>query len=86
MSEQKPSIGRTVHYLSHGTPVLQDGSQTYTSECRAAIITELTDQAAIGGDCVSLCVLNPTGQFFRQHVCQDETAAVGGTWHWPERV
>lgn len=33
---QKPSIGRTVHYVSFGTP----GGE-YTSQCRAAIVTEV---------------------------------------------
>ncbi len=88
-ADQVPSIGRIVHYRSHGTPIRPDGSQAYTSQCRAAIITELTGETVHdGGACVSLCVLNPTGQFFNQHVCQDETAddRRGGTWHWPERV
>lgn len=35
---------------------------------------------------VSLCVLNPTGQFFSADVEQDEDGHAGGTWHWPERV
>lgn len=55
MSDQKPSVGRIVHYVSYGTP----GGE-YTRQCRAAIITEVT------GDTVGLCVLNPTGQFFNQ--------------------
>jgi hypothetical protein len=33
----KPSIGRIVHYVSYGTP----GGE-YASECRAAVITEVT--------------------------------------------
>lgn len=39
MNEQKPSVGRVVHYVSHGTPVQPDGSQAYASECRAATVT-----------------------------------------------
>lgn len=35
----RPSVGRIVHYVSHGTPVRNDGTQAYTSECRAAIVT-----------------------------------------------
>lgn len=34
--QPKPSVGRTVHYVSHGSP---DG--TYPSVCRAATITEV---------------------------------------------
>ena len=91
----KPSIGRVVHYLSHGTPVQEDGTQAHKSECRAAIITEIID---IGGPYtdpevieglpqapVGLCVLNPTGLFFNEAE-YDEDACRGGTWHWPERV
>lgn len=76
MSEQKPSVGRIVHYVSYGTP----GGE-YTSECRAAIVTETNTS-----DTVGLCVLNPTGQFFNRTVTQDEFGHAGGTWHWPERV
>jgi hypothetical protein len=56
-----PSVGRIVHYVSHGTPVREDGSQAYTAQCRAAVITEVDadDPTRVG-----LCVFNPTGQFF----------------------
>ena len=37
----KPSVGRVVHYVSHGTPVRADGTQAFTAECRAAIVTEV---------------------------------------------
>jgi hypothetical protein len=85
-TEQQPSVGCMVHYVSHGTPLQPDGSQAYTSQCRAAVITDGPRMANEYGDCVSLCVLNPTGMFFDEHVCQDETSKAGGTWHWPERV
>jgi hypothetical protein len=83
---QTPSVGRIVHYVSHGTPPRADGSQAYTSQCRAAIITEVRGEANETGQCVGLCVLNPTGQFFDPHICQDEDGKAGGTWHWPERT
>ncbi|MGH4009406.1 MAG: hypothetical protein ACRDTH_14855 [Pseudonocardiaceae bacterium] len=84
MSDQKPSIGRIVHYRSYGTP----GGE-FEPECRAAIITEVDNyqestSSFIGH--VSLCVLNPAGMFFNRAVLQDETDKHGGTWHWPERV
>lgn len=101
MTEQKPSVGRVVHFVSHGTPVRGDGSQAYTSECRAAIVTGVyhrADDPTQLADRVDLAVLNPTGMFFNQHVAYDaggtsDTPGAptgrsyeGGTWHWPERV
>jgi hypothetical protein len=66
--DQKPSVGRVVHYVSYGTP----GGE-YTKECRAAIITE-TDTS----DTVGLCVLNPTGQFFNRTVPYHDGAETPG--------
>jgi hypothetical protein len=45
---QIPSVGRVVHYVSHGTPVQEDGTQVFTSQCRAAVVTEVTDQHTAG--------------------------------------
>jgi hypothetical protein len=84
MSEQKPSVGRVVHYVSYGTP----GGE-YTSQCRAAIITAVRDLEPVpehGVPYVDLCVLNPTGMFFNQECRHSESARTGGTWHWPERT
>lgn len=81
-----PSVGRIVHYVSHGTPVRGDGTQAFTSECRAAIVTEVEPDPFSTGHVVGLCVLNPTGQFFNRGLMQDEDTKAGGTWHWPERV
>lgn len=79
----KPSIGRVVHYVSYGTP----GGE-YSSECRAAIVTELDAHPEENPEhvFVGLAVLNPTGMFFNRAVLQDEDDQTGGTWHWPERV
>ena len=75
----RPSAGRIVHYVSYGTP----GGE-YESECRAAIVTEVT---ADPRESAGLCVLNPEGMFFGRAVPHDEsTPRCGGTWHWPERV
>ena len=89
----KPSVGRIVHYVSHGTPHREDGSQAHPSVCRAAIITAVHGPAinpADGSDSdmwdVDLCVLNPEGMFFNRHCVQMEFGRDGGTWHWPERV
>jgi hypothetical protein len=86
--DQRPSVGRVVHYVSYGTP----GGE-YTSQCRAAIITGVEpsegdgSMASMNGEeRVSLAVLNPTGMFFNQGCRHSEGAQTGGTWHWPERV
>lgn len=71
----KPTVGRSVHYVSYGTP----GGE-YTSQCRAAIVAGVH-----WSEEVDLVVLNPTGLFFNQRCVQDEAAKRGGTWHWPER-
>ncbi|MGW2213304.1 hypothetical protein [Streptomyces sp. NPDC001781] len=92
-----PGVGRVVHYVSHGTPVREDGTQAYTAQCRAAIITavpeyltaEPFDGCPNGTDgqwTASLAVLNPTGMFFNENLPQDEDGHEGGTWHWPERT
>lgn len=88
MSEQTPSVGRIVHYVSHGTPIREDGTQAYTAQCRAAVITAVEDPPGeAGGGILSLAVLNPTGMFFSQGISHVNCEhAVGGTWHWPERV
>lgn len=74
MPEPKPSVGRIVHYVSHGTPVREDGTQAYTSQCRAAIITDLTYADPGLRDVtyeVDLCILNPTGMVFAEDVLMD---------------
>lgn len=89
LTTPKPSVGRIVHYVSHGTPVRADGSQAYTAQCRAAIITEVPygDDPALH-DSVGLAVLNPTGMFFNTGLPHEEPDGdlIGGTWHWPERI
>ena len=98
----KPSIGRIVHYVSHGTPIREDGTQAYTAQCRAAIITEVGDWPEGISEAdkqniavpVGLAVLNPTGMFFHsiadggcmQSEVGADGARTGGTWHWPERT
>jgi hypothetical protein len=86
----RPSVGRVVHYVSHGTPVREDGSQAFESTCRAAIIAGIPypDEPDIA-DSVDLTVFNPTGLFFHAacpHEEPEDGPLVGGTWHWPERV
>lgn len=94
MAAVKPAVGRIVHYVSHGSPVREDGTQAYASECRAAIIAGIVDTGGpytdpetmegLPSDLVSLVVLNPSGLFFNDAE-HDEDEHQGGTWHWPER-
>lgn len=51
---QKPSVGRTVHYVARGSA---DGK--FPPVCRAATVTEVDDTGRVG-----LMVANPTGLFF----------------------
>lgn len=85
MSDQQPSVGRIVHYVSYGTP----GGE-YKSECRAAVVTAVPAAMWEGNrQPVDLCVLNPEGLFFNRNVPHEEGDGVyprGGSWHWPERV
>ena len=78
--EQKPTVGRIVHYIAFGTP----GREYPAGVHRAAVITQVED--FIDPGCrVGLCILNPTGMFFNQSVRFDESGTTPGTWHWPER-
>ncbi|MEU8870421.1 hypothetical protein AB0D24_04510 [Streptomyces javensis] len=88
MSHPRPSIGRIVHYASHGTPVRSDGTQAHPAACRAAVVTEVDadDPGRVG-----LAVLNPGGLFFHPltaggSVQADAGTGLGGSWHWPEVV
>jgi hypothetical protein len=77
-----PSVGRVIHYRSHGTP-----KGEYESTCRAAIITQVLQTSPDESrTLVGLCAINPTGLFFHESCPQDESNTQGGTWHWPERV
>ncbi len=80
--DQRPSVGRIVHYVSYGTP----GGE-FTRECRSALVTEADPNSSV----VGLCAINPTGLFFHPLTAggctyDDGDKPVGGTWHWPERV
>lgn len=74
----KPTVGRMVHYVSHGTP----GGE-YNKECRAAIVTELTSDPTEPGQ-VGLCVFNPTGQFFNRGVSYHDGGARRGRPNCPD--
>lgn len=78
-----PYVAALVHYVSHGTPVLADGSQAFKSVCRAAVVAEVHDRDPVpehGVPYVTLCVLNPSGIFFQPQMLYDP-----GTFAGPER-
>lgn len=80
----EPTVGRIVHYQSYGTP----GGE-YLPEARAAVITTVENWhkgfAGITNIYVGLCILNPTGMFFNEHVPFAEEPTPGH-WNWPPRV
>jgi hypothetical protein len=87
-----PSVGRDVHYVSHGSPVRPDGSQAYRSKCIAAKITEVGGPYPEPGF-AGLVVFNPGGLFFHSlaeggcaYDDRPPSERAGGSWHWPERV
>ena len=91
----RPTISRVVHYVSHGSPFLADGSQAFGKRCRAAIIADVDPDSPA----VTLCVLNPSGIFFHDATPYDDgydpasldtglchgREYAGGSWHWPAR-
>jgi hypothetical protein len=81
---QKPSVGRIVHYQSFGSV-----GGKYPSLPRAAVITEVCPWAAQQSEGypenVGLAVLNPEGFFFNRNVPYSETPEPG-CWSWPPRV
>lgn len=75
MTLAKPTIGRIVHFVSAGHSL-----GTYSSTCRAAIVTDVKDDNSI-----SCAVFSGKGMYFYEGLTYDEGNA-GGTWHWPEMV
>jgi hypothetical protein len=76
--DQKPSIGRIVHYHAYGTP----GGE-FKSVPRAAIVTEIYDEAT---EEIGVCVLNPSGIFFNRAKHAPNDVPIPGHWNWPPRV
>jgi hypothetical protein len=74
VSQQKPTIGRVVHYQRYGTALGE-----HKSEPSPAVIVEVFEN----GDC-QLFVMNPNGLYFNRTPYSDEPK--GGHWSWPPRV
>jgi hypothetical protein len=73
--DQKPSIGRIVHYQTKGTA---DGS--IPSEVTAAMITKIHE-----GGTVDLCVFYSNGHSFKTGL-PFSLEPLSGAWNWPPRV
>lgn len=84
MSQQKPSIGRIVHYQAYGTP----GGE-FKSEPYPAVITSVEIASVnIGGICdqqVDLFVMYPNGTSHKPSVPFSEEPKPGH-WNWPPRT
>ena len=75
--EQKPSIGRIVHYTNLG-----DADGRYPPTTQAALITGLNDDGT-----VALHIFYKTGQFDMPSVPRsDDDVPKRGHWNWPPRV
>lgn len=77
--DQKPTVGRIVHYQAFGTP----GGE-YASVPRAAVVTLVYGEPAPPEGAVGLCILNPTGMFFNPTVPYSAEPK-SGCWNWPPR-
>lgn len=73
MSEQKPGIGRIVHYV---------GAAGGSGECRAAIVYRMGIQD--GG--VHLVIFDSGGTHTKWEEIFYNDAHAPNSWHWPERV
>lgn len=73
--EQKPSVGRIVHYKENKE----------NAECKAAIITKVNDDSS-----VVLQIFEPfTIQHIfatADYKGVNPLSALVGEWHWPERI
>jgi hypothetical protein len=72
--EQKPSIGKVVHYQRFGSPAGE-----HKSEPSPAVITQVFEN----GEC-QLFVMNPNGLYFNRTPYSPEPKP--GHWNWPPRV
>ena len=75
MSEQMPSIGRTVHYQKYGTP----GGEHLAEPGPAVVIKVYEDLAC------DLFVMNSNGTY-HNNKCPFSAEPKPGHWNWPPRV
>jgi hypothetical protein len=99
---EKPSVGRSVHYVAYGTP----GGEFPAGVCRAAVITEIETGVVRSvkegnykpGESVPLGdpTIIPTGVvglcvlnptgIFFNRGIPYDEDKAPGSWHWPERT
>jgi hypothetical protein len=75
MPEQKPTVGRIVHYVL-------DHDENGKCACLPAIITKV--DSVNQKVCLTYFPVHELPQF-DQRVPQDETKQNDYSWHWPER-
>ena len=75
MNDNKPSIGRIVHYQRYGSPAGE-----HKAEPSPAIVTQVFED----GETCQLFVMNPNGVYFNKTPYSDEPKP--GHWSWPSRV
>ena len=75
---QVPSVGRMVHYFAYGTP----GGEFPSGVARAATVTEV-DEPTNPNSAIGVCVMNPSGLFFNQHIKKATYPSQPGCWDWP---
>lgn len=76
--EQKPTVGRIVHYTNLG-----DADGRYPPETQPAIVTRVNTDGSLG-----LWVLYPSGMFYMASVDGEDDHGKGlgrGRWNWPPR-
>lgn len=75
--QQKPSVGRMVHYVEPGIES--------SAACRAAIITEVYEEGTRAAGLVRLYAFLSGGPTDLKYVAYAPDACPL-MWHWPERV
>lgn len=73
---QKPTVGRIVHYQKFGTP-----NGEHKSEPSPAIVTKVEDD----GETCHLFVMNPNGCYFNKTAYAGDDQIKPGHWNWPPR-
>lgn len=90
--DQKPSVGRIVHYVI-GVPIASNPFKPTTPSVRPAIVVKLNDEGTVNlsifTDASDAVQFNDPALFMpvicRSYVPHDPEKR-SGTWHWPPRT